>query len=73
MGNFLISFASMKNNEIFMNIVAFGILLITIMVNNCIQMHTWGDIQGDDVFKLYIKFDNISMLLFFVTLNCSHC
>ncbi|XP_058211562.1 uncharacterized protein LOC131323734 [Rhododendron vialii] len=69
MGNFLISFASMKNNEIFMNIVAFGILLITIIVNNCIQMHTWGDVTDDDVFKTHIKFDIISMLVLFVTLN----
>ncbi|CAK9173208.1 unnamed protein product [Ilex paraguariensis] len=40
MGNFLTSFASMDDKAIFMNITALGILVITIIVNIFIQLHT---------------------------------
>ncbi|KAH7836919.1 hypothetical protein Vadar_007375 [Vaccinium darrowii] len=40
MGNFLTSFSSMDSNAILVNIVALGILVITIAVNECIQIVT---------------------------------
>ncbi|KAF7145749.1 hypothetical protein RHSIM_Rhsim04G0106900 [Rhododendron simsii] len=69
MGNFLISFASMNNKEIFMNIVALGILVITISVNMGIQLYTWRE----DLFGMYILriFNIVSMLVLFVTMISS--
>ncbi|XP_057512135.1 uncharacterized protein LOC130794280 [Actinidia eriantha] len=40
MGNFLPSIGTMENQEIFMNVVALGILVITAIVNICIQLGT---------------------------------
>ncbi|XP_058211559.1 uncharacterized protein LOC131323731 [Rhododendron vialii] len=79
MGNFLISFASMNNKEIFMNIVALGILVITISVNMGIQLYTWrGDLvlferQREYLVDMYILriFNIVSMLVLFVTMISS--
>ncbi|KAF7145312.1 hypothetical protein RHSIM_Rhsim04G0107000 [Rhododendron simsii] len=38
MGNFLTSLASLGNNAIFLNIIALGILVVTIIVNVCIEI-----------------------------------
>ncbi|KAH7833729.1 hypothetical protein Vadar_009127 [Vaccinium darrowii] len=68
MGNFLTSFASMDNNASLMNVVALGILVITIIVNACIQMVTTAiptKILPEE------KFVIISMLFLFVTLSFS--
>ncbi|KAK2994862.1 hypothetical protein RJ640_012825 [Escallonia rubra] len=40
MGNFMPSLGTMQNKELFMNIVALGILVITAIVNICIQLGT---------------------------------
>ncbi|GKD58149.1 hypothetical protein Tco_1295658 [Tanacetum coccineum] len=40
MGNLLPSLGTMKNNELFVNVVALAILVITAVVNICIQMST---------------------------------
>ncbi|KAK3013201.1 hypothetical protein RJ639_010389 [Escallonia herrerae] len=40
MGNFMPSLGTMENKELFMNIVALGILVITAIVNICIQLGT---------------------------------
>ncbi|KAH7836288.1 hypothetical protein Vadar_034340 [Vaccinium darrowii] len=68
MGNFLTSFASMDNNASLMNVVALGILVITIIVNACIQMATLAinfSIWAEEIFV-------ISCMLFsFVTLSFS--
>ncbi|KAG5541239.1 hypothetical protein RHGRI_021170 [Rhododendron griersonianum] len=66
MGNFLISFASRNNDQSFMNIVALGILVVTIVVDVGIQLHTAGlDYNGFISPKLYIS----SMLMLLVTLS----
>ncbi|KAH7833235.1 hypothetical protein Vadar_004295 [Vaccinium darrowii] len=68
MGNFLTSFASMDNNASLMNVVALGILVITITVNAGIQMATSAIdlvIWPEEIFVI------ISMLFLFVTLSFS--
>lgn len=40
MGNSMPSLGTMENNEIFTNIIALGILVITVIVNICIQLGT---------------------------------
>ncbi|KAK9277762.1 hypothetical protein L1049_007309 [Liquidambar formosana] len=40
MGNSMPSIGTMENNDIFMNIMALGILVITLVVNICIQLAT---------------------------------
>ena len=40
MGNFMVSIGTMENREIFSNVIALGILVITLEVNVCIQMET---------------------------------
>ncbi|KAI8559094.1 hypothetical protein RHMOL_Rhmol04G0147900 [Rhododendron molle] len=63
MGNFLTSLASMGDNAIFLNIIALGILVVTIIVNVCIEIQ-------NDVLDWYIwaeeKFIIISMLVLFL-------
>lgn len=68
MGNFLTSFASMDNNASLMNVVALGILVITIMVNACIQIVTTAI---PTIILPEEKFVIISMLFLFVTLSFS--
>ncbi|KAF7137301.1 hypothetical protein RHSIM_Rhsim07G0176400 [Rhododendron simsii] len=67
MGNLLISFASTNNVQSFMNIVALGILVVTIVVDVGIQLHTAWFIENDAVFSpiLYIS----SMFMLLVTLS----
>ncbi|KAG5541237.1 hypothetical protein RHGRI_021168 [Rhododendron griersonianum] len=66
MGNFLISFASRNNDQSFMNIVALAILVVTIVVDVGIQLHTaWLDYIELYSPKLYISF----MLMLLVTLS----
>ncbi|XP_058189381.1 uncharacterized protein LOC131306967 [Rhododendron vialii] len=66
MGNFLTSFAFMDNNAILMNIAALGILVITIIVNACIQMVTGAieySIWAEEIFVIS------SMFFLFVILS----
>ncbi|KAI8531062.1 hypothetical protein RHMOL_Rhmol11G0108300 [Rhododendron molle] len=68
MGNFLTSFAFMDNNAILMNIAALGILVITIIVDACIQMVTSAiddSIWPEEIFVIS------SMLFLFVALSFS--
>lgn len=68
MGNFLTSFAFMDNNAILINIAALGILVITIIVNACIQMDTSAIdyiIWAEEIFVIS------SMLFLFVILSFS--
>ncbi|KAI8547811.1 hypothetical protein RHMOL_Rhmol07G0224700 [Rhododendron molle] len=67
MGNFLISFASRNNDESFMNILALGILVVTIVVDVSIELQT---AQLDFVeFFISPKFYIFSMLMLLVTLS----
>ncbi|CAK9173203.1 unnamed protein product [Ilex paraguariensis] len=68
MGNFFTSFASMDDHTIFMNITALGILVITIIVDVCIQIgnfvihySTWAE----EIFVI------ICMLVLFIILSFS--
>ncbi|KAI8531061.1 hypothetical protein RHMOL_Rhmol11G0108200 [Rhododendron molle] len=68
MGNFLTCYAFMDNNAILMNIAALGILVITIIVNVCIQMVTSAidcSTWAEEMFVI------ISMLSLFVALSFS--
>ncbi|XP_058223197.1 uncharacterized protein LOC131332903 [Rhododendron vialii] len=67
MGNFLISFASRSNDQSFMNIVALGILVVTIVVDVGIQLHT--ELRYYFLFIFSPKFYIFSMLMLLVTLS----
>ncbi|KAH7843249.1 hypothetical protein Vadar_014331 [Vaccinium darrowii] len=67
MGNFLTSFALMDDNAILMNIVALGVLVITIIVDMCIQLYYRG-IYGMRYPHIYVL---VSMFVLFVTLSSS--
>ncbi|KAH7844117.1 hypothetical protein Vadar_024539 [Vaccinium darrowii] len=63
MGNFLTSLASMDDNSIFLNIVALGILVVTVIVNLCIQSRDhvlMYSVWSEEIFVI------ISMLLLFL-------
>ncbi|CAK9181942.1 unnamed protein product [Ilex paraguariensis] len=68
MGHSMTSFASMDDNSILMNITALGILVITIIVNACIEMGTAeidSSIRAEEIVVL------IAMLVLLVTLSFS--
>ncbi|GJT98244.1 hypothetical protein Tco_1093762 [Tanacetum coccineum] len=66
MGNLLPSLGTMKNNELFVNVVALAILVITAVVNICIQMST-------ELF-LYFGYNMLSyaLILFYLQIACSY-
>lgn len=67
MGNSMPSLGSMENKEIMMNIIAFGILVITLIVNICIQLATGAIFVfcKEHVFIMFI------MLILLIMMNFS--
>ncbi|XP_040987836.1 uncharacterized protein LOC121235558 [Juglans microcarpa x Juglans regia] len=66
MGNSMPSLGTMENSDMFMNIVALGILVITVIVNVCIQLAT-GVIYvfwGEHVFIMFIMIVLLLLLSF---------
>ncbi|CBI31915.3 unnamed protein product, partial [Vitis vinifera] len=61
MGNFMPSIGTMENKEVFSNVIALGILVITLMVNVCIQM-------GTGVIYVYWKEHAVVMFIMLVLL-----
>ncbi|WCJ25940.1 hypothetical protein M5689_007792 [Euphorbia peplus] len=61
MGNSMPSLGTMENNELMMNVLALGILVITVIVNICIQL-------GTGVIYLYWKEHAVIMFLMLVLL-----
>lgn len=61
MGNFMPSLGTMENKELMMNIVALGILVITVIVNICIQL-------GTGVIYVFWKEHALVMLLMLILL-----
>ncbi|KAE9455912.1 hypothetical protein C3L33_12192, partial [Rhododendron williamsianum] len=68
MGNFLTSLASMGDNAIFLNIIALGILVVTIIVNVCIEIR--NEIVDVVIWPEEISII-ISMLVLFLILTSS--
>ncbi|PSS24002.1 NADH-ubiquinone oxidoreductase [Actinidia chinensis var. chinensis] len=68
-GNFMPSLGTMDDKDIFMNITGLGILVITVVVNICIQLSTGviQDVRVEHVLVLFL------MLLLFVVLTLSGC
>ncbi|XP_022154499.1 uncharacterized protein LOC111021764 [Momordica charantia] len=60
MGNSMPSLGSMENQEIFMNIVALGILVITLVVNICIEL-------GTGVIYVFMK-EHVSIIILMLVL-----
>lgn len=60
MGNCMPSLGSMENKEIAMNVMALGILVITLIVNICMEL-------GTGVIYVYMK-ENISILILMIVL-----
>ncbi|CAA2958782.1 Hypothetical predicted protein [Olea europaea subsp. europaea] len=62
MANFMPSLGSMDDKEIFMNMTALGIFVITLLVNVCIQIHT-GVIYSDWMAQALVMFFIIVMFV----------
>ncbi|XP_022858037.1 uncharacterized protein LOC111378965 [Olea europaea var. sylvestris] len=71
MGNFMTSFGSMNIKEILLNVTALGILVITVIVNVCIQIIQTRHFLGTR--ELYAEeiIASFSILLLFVILSAS--
>ncbi|CAA2984459.1 Hypothetical predicted protein [Olea europaea subsp. europaea] len=62
MANFMPSLGSMDDKEIFMNMIALGIFVITLLVNVCIQIYT-GVIYADWFLQALVMFFIIVMFV----------
>ncbi|KAL0342630.1 UNVERIFIED_CONTAM: hypothetical protein Scaly_1925600 [Sesamum calycinum] len=71
MANFMLSLGSMKDREILMNVVALGILVITIVVNIWIQVFQLERFYRGTTFVNDQMVPTILMLLSFVTFASS--
>ncbi|CAA3021448.1 uncharacterized protein LOC111366989 [Olea europaea subsp. europaea] len=71
MGNFMTSLGSMNDKEILLNVIAIGILVITVMVNGCIQIiQVRSFLRGREMFVEEI-IASFSILLLLAMLSAS--
>ncbi|KAJ9559314.1 hypothetical protein OSB04_013928 [Centaurea solstitialis] len=54
LANFLPSLACMDDKELFTNIIALGILIITVIVNMCIQLAAMNDLRAYPLIEMFI-------------------
>ncbi|XP_022858038.1 uncharacterized protein LOC111378966 [Olea europaea var. sylvestris] len=71
MGNFMTSFGSMNDKEILLNVIALGILVITVIVNVCIQIIQMRHFLGNREMYLEEIIATFSILVLFVMLSAS--